>query len=138
MDFLRSHKIEIGIFVLALLLRLFYFGLSLEVNNGNITSTIAAADDYFTVSNNLIEGNGLSRDVAPPYTPYSFRPPLFHFFVAGAYELLGSYWGVILFYIVLASLLPLLGMILAGYFIENKRVLLAPCLFFSPFPSSIF
>jgi len=137
MDFLRSHKIEIGIFVLALLLRLFYFGLSLEVNNGNITATIAAADDYFTVSNNLIEGNGLSRDVAPPYTPYSFRPPLFHFFVAGAYELFGGYWGVIFFHIILASLLPLLGMILVGYFIEDRRVLIALGIFLALEPSLV-
>ena len=137
MPFLHSHKVEIGIFVLALFVRLFYFGLSLEVNNGDITATVAAADGYFTVSQNLINGHGLSSDLAPPYTPYSFRPPLFHFFVAGAYELLGSYWGVILFYIVLASLLPLLGMILAGYFIENRRILIALGVFLALEPSSI-
>lgn len=137
MNFLRSHKIEVGIFALAFLLRLFYFGLSLEVNNGNITNTIAAADDYFTVSQNLIEGNGLSRDTAPPYTPYSFRPPLFHFFVAGAHELFGGYWGVIFFHMLLASILPLIGMRLAGYFIDSRRILIALGVFLAIEPSFI-
>lgn len=137
MGFLRSHKVEIGIFALALLVRLFYFGLSLEVNNGNITNTISAADGYFTVSQNLIDGHGLSSDTAPPYTPYSFRPPLFHFFVAGAYKLFGSYWGVIFLQIVLASLLPLIGMRLGAYFIENRRILVALGIFLALEPSSI-
>ncbi|KKW40381.1 MAG: hypothetical protein UY89_C0001G0012 [Parcubacteria group bacterium GW2011_GWA1_54_9] len=137
MGFLRAHKVEVGIFVLALLVRLFYFGLSLEVNNGNITNTVAAADGYFTVSQNLIDGHGLSSDATPPYTPYSFRPPLFHFFIAGAYALFGSYWGVIFLQIVLASLLPLLGMRLAGYFIENRRILIALGIFLALEPSSI-
>src|SRR3989344_127093 len=137
MRFLRSHKVEIGIFVLALLLRLFYFSLSLEVNNGNIITTVAAADDYFTVSNNLIDGNGLSRDMTPPYTPYSFRPPLFHFFIAGTYTLFGGYWGVILFQIMLASFLPLLAMRIMGYFVENKRVLIALGVFLALEPSSV-
>lgn len=137
MHFLRSHKVEVGIFVLALLVRLFYFGLSFEVNNGDIINTVAAADDYFTVSQNLIDGHGLSRDMAPPYTPYSFRPPLFHYFIAGTYELFGSYWGVIFFHMLLASILPILGMILAEYFIESRRILIALGIFLALEPSLV-
>lgn len=137
MRFLRSHKIEIWIFALALIARLFYFGLSLEVAHGNLVNTIAASDGYFTVSQNLINGHGLTADGAPPYTPYSFRPPLFHYFVAGAYEVLGGYWGVILFHIVLASLLPLIAMTLAGYFIEDRRIRIALGIFLALEPSFI-
>ncbi len=137
MHFLHLHKVEIGIFILALLARLFYFGLSLEVNNGNVINTVAAADGYFTVSQNLIDGHGLSSDAGPPYTPYSFRPPLFHFFIAGTYAFFGNYWGVIFLQIVLASLLPVLGMRLAGYFIENRRVLIALGVFLALEPSFV-
>lgn len=136
-DFFREHKIEIYIFTTALLVRLFYFGLSLEVNNGNLINTIAAADGYFAVSQNLIDGHGLSSDTTPPYTPYSFRPPLFHFFIAGAYALFRGYWGVIFLQIILASLLPLIGMRLAGYFIENRRILIALGVFLALEPSFV-
>ena len=74
MNFLRAHKVEIFIFLIAVIARVFYFGISLNYQ-GDLTKTMWAADGYYEVSRNIIEGHGYSADSAPPYTPYSFRPP---------------------------------------------------------------
>ena len=137
MNFLRTHKVEIFIFALALTARLIYFGLSYQAQNGDLIATISGADGYFTVSQNLILGNGLSSDQGPPYTPYSFRPPLYHFFIAGAHALFGGYGGVIFFQILIASFLPVLGMRLASYLVESRKIILALGIILSLEPSAI-
>src|SRR3989344_650876 len=137
MSFLKKHKFAIGIFALALAMRLFYLGVSLQANDGNLANAISGADGYFTISQNLIDGHGLTDSEAPPYKPYSFRPPLFHYFLAGAHFLLGGWWGAILLYIAIGSLLPILGMRVASYLTENKYILIALGVFLALEPSAI-
>ncbi len=121
-SFILRHKVVLGIFLLALFVRLVYLGISIEANGGGLLHAISGADDYYVVSQNLIEGHGLSRSDGLPYEPYSFRPPLYHFFIAGTYHLLGGWWGVILAQILIASFLPLLGMRLASYLVESRKL----------------
>src|SRR3989344_5590192 len=102
MSFIRAHKIEIVIFFLALVVRLFYFGLALNAHNGDLIATSRASDGYFTISQNLLKGNGFSSEAAEPFTPSSFRVPLQPYFLALSAGLVGSYW------------LPLLLTILIG------------------------
>ena len=137
MSFFKEHKFAIGIFALALAMRLFYLGVSLQANDGNLANAISGADGYFTISQNLIDGHGLTDSEAPPYKPYSFRPPLFHYFLAGAYLLLGGWWGAILLYIAIGSLLPILGMRIASYLTENKYILMALGVVLALEPSAI-
>ena len=73
MNFLRAHKVEIFIFLIAVIAG-FLFWYKFELS-GDLTKTMWAADGYYEVSRNIIEGHGYSADSAPPYTPYSFRPP---------------------------------------------------------------
>lgn len=122
MDFLRKHKIGLFIFSLAVVARLFYFGISLQSHDGNILKTIWAADNYYEVSSNVIAGHGYSIDQAPPYTPYAYRPPVYHYFIVGSYFLLGGFWGVILFQILLGSLVPLLAMSISRFIIDSKKL----------------
>ncbi len=125
MRFLREHRVGTLIFLLALVARLLYFGISLHSHGGDVVKSIWAADGYYEVSKNMIAGNGFSSDDAPPYRPYSFRPPGYHYFIVGAYTLLGSYGGVILLQIVIGSLIPMLAMILSEYLTRSRSVVIS-------------
>ncbi len=119
----RQYWPWVALFFLALLVRLAYLFISIHTyGDGDLVQAISAADGYFTVSQNIIEGHGLTDSAAPPYIPYSFRPPLYHYFIAGAYWLLGGYWGVILLQILIASVLPLLGVAIARNLVERAWI----------------
>lgn len=112
MSFIRAHKIEIIIFLLALLMRVAYLGISLNTHDWNLVQTIQGSDGYFAVSQNIINGHGFSDSSQEPYLPYSFRPPLYHYFIAWSYWLFGGYDGVIALQILIGSLLPILAMLI--------------------------
>ena len=137
MQFFKTYRLEILIFALALAARLLYFGVSFQVNGGDILDTVTGPDGYTTVSKNLIEGHGLTSAGAPSYEPYSFRPPLYHFFIAGGYFALGGYWGVILLQMLLGSLVPLLGMRVAAYLTRGRALLAALGVFLALEPSGV-
>lgn len=115
MSFIRAHKAGIIIFLVALAVRIAFLGLSLQVHNWDLVGTVQGADGYFTVSQNIINGHGFSDSSGPPYPPYSFRPPLYHYFIAWSYWLLGGYGGVVALQILIASLLPVIAMLIMRY-----------------------
>lgn len=119
---IRKYRWEVGIVALALLARLIYLGIAVETSQG-LLPAISGADGYYVVSQNLIDGHGLSSSLGPPYEPYSFRPPFYHFFIAGAHYVLGGFLGVILLQITIGSALPVLGMRIAAHVLENKTLL---------------
>lgn len=134
----REYWPWVGVFALALVVRLIFLFVSFHAYGGNLPQTISGADGYFTVSQNIIAGHGLTSDEVPPYTPYSFRPPLFHYFLAGAYTLLGSsWWATIILYIIIASFLPLIGMKLARYLTDRPLVPLIVGIILALEPSAI-
>lgn len=137
MHFLRQHRVVLAIFALALVVRFLYLGVSYYVDGGNLIQAISGADGYFIVSQNLIQGHGLSSDIAPPYMPYSFRPPIYHFFIFGSYFAFGGYWGVIIAQIVVGSMLAVLSYYLASCLTENKKVWAAVGVLMALEPSSI-
>ena len=111
MDFIKKHKIEIGVVLVALVLRCIYFGLSFNTyGGGDLNTIIEGADGYFVVAQNIIAGHGFSDSSG---APYSFRPPLYHYFLAVNYFLFGGFGGVVALQIIIGGLLPLLGMALA-------------------------
>lgn len=134
----KGYGAWFAIFCLALAVRLAYLFLSIHTyGEGDLLQAISGADGYHTVSQNIIEGHGLSDSVEPPYEPYSFRPPLYHYFIAGAHWLLGGYWSVILLQILIASALPLLGMAIARYLTERRGIVLATGIILALEPSAV-
>lgn len=121
-DFFRAHRLEVFIFALALLARLVYFGISLESRGGDLVTTISGADCYYMLSENILHGNGYSCDSEPPYSLNAVRPPVYPFFIVLTRMLTGSYWGVILLQILIASLLPLIAMRIAFYLFGSRRI----------------
>ncbi len=125
MRFLKTYRLELLIFVLALVVRVLLFGMSYHAAGNNLENTISGADGYFTISENLLAGNGYSSDGGPPFIPNSIRPPVQPYFLAGMHTLFGGYGGPLALQILMGSLIPLLGVRLARYLTRSNRVSLA-------------
>lgn len=122
MTFLRKYKLEIAIFAVALVVRCLYLGLSLEAWGGDLNGTVEGADYYFVLSENILSGHGFSINTQPPYELNSFRTPVMPYFLVAAHEVFGGYGGAVLFQILIASILPLLGMRLARFIVQERWV----------------
>ncbi len=125
MRFLKKYRLELLIFALALAVRVLLFGMSYHAAGNNLEDTISGADGYFTISENLLAGNGYSSSGGPPYTQNSIRPPVQPYFLAGAHTLFGGYGGPLALQILMGSLIPLLGVQLARYLTRSNRISLA-------------
>jgi hypothetical protein len=111
--FLKQHKLELGVFALALAARLLFFFVCLHANGGDIITTVRGQDGYFDLSRNLILGNGFSINPVPPFLEYSYGVPLYPFFLAFFLWLTGSYAVTAMVQLVLGALIPVMGMYFA-------------------------
>lgn len=129
LSFIKKYKVEIAIFLLAVLVRLAYFLARLSANGGGLITTIHGADGYFELSQNLLLGNGFSTRVTPPFEPYSYGVPGLPYFLYFCLLLTGSYAATAMIQLLLSSIIPLLGMYLARALLpslsEYKHVPLA-------------
>ncbi len=138
MHFIRAHKIEVAIFSLALIARLFYFGLAMQAHDWNLTETSSAADGYFVISQNLLHGHGFSGAGGPPFTPSSFRAPLQPYFLAWTAGLAGgNYWLPFILTLLIGCSLPLIAMRLARRLSPSKTVVLGTGIFLALEPVSV-
>lgn len=123
--FLKTYRLELFIFCLALAVRLVLFGFSYQASGEILNNTVSGADGYYTISQNLLAGNGYSSSGEAPYTPNSIRPPVQPYFLAGMHTLFGGYGGPLALQILMGSLIPLLGLRLAHYLTRSRRIALA-------------
>ncbi len=94
-------------------------------------------DGYYEIAENLLQGNGFSRDVTPPFAPDSVRTPLYPLFVAGLVALFKSYYAVLVAQILLGSVIPLLGYVIAREVTEQRRLALVVATLLAIEPFSI-
>lgn len=137
MTFFQKYKLEIAIFFLALIVRCLYLGFSIEAWGGNVHGAIEGADYYFVLSQNILAGHGFSIATEPPYVINSFRTPVMPYFLVVAHQVFGGYFGAILFQILLASLLPILGMRLAWQVMRRRWMSIATGIFLSFEPYTV-
>lgn len=121
-DFLKKYRIEIIIFLFALIVRLMLFFINFYFNDHNLVHTIKADDGYYELSQNIINGHGFSFDSSSPYKLNSLRPPLWPYFIA-LLAYFGGYWLVFIIEILIASFIPVIGYKIAKYIIEEKMAL---------------
>lgn len=137
MAFIRAHKIEIGIFVLALVMRLCYFGLAMQAHQWDLIETSSAADGYFTISQNILHGNGFSGEGGAPFIPSSFRAPLQPYFLAWSAGLTGNYWLPFILTLLIGCSLPLIAMRLVQRISSSNVILVGTGIFLALEPVSI-
>ena len=122
MDFVHRHKIDLFIFAVALIARLFLFGINLHAQHGDLISTIHGDDGYYELSRNLAAGHGFTAENQPPYHPNPLRTPGYIVFIASLLQLTKSYWAVILIQIVIGAFIPILGRRIALRLFPDPRI----------------
>ncbi|MDO8604228.1 MAG: GtrA family protein [bacterium] len=134
--FFKTHKIVIGVFLLAVLARLVFFFICLHANGGDLITTIRGQDGYFQLSRNLLLGNGFSINSEQPFLPYSYGVPGYPFFLFGILWLTGSYAVTGMTQLILGATIPVLGMYLTRLIVpsfRNAPLVVGLLLAFSPY-----
>lgn len=137
LGFIKNHKIENCIFILALVARVAFLGLSIAAYDGDIVGAVRGADGYYVISQNLIAGNGFSNTIAPPYTLDSFRPPVQPYFLSFTYGVFGNYWLSIVLLIIAGSLIPLVAMQVTRFIFESRFIIIGTGILLALEPVSI-
>ena len=119
--YISPYRIEIGIFLLAVFVRLVFFLVCLSSNGGDVVTTVRGQDWYFELSKNLLLGNGFSVYSVPPFIPYSYGVPFYPYFLFFLLWLTGSYLAVAMIQLLLGSIIPLLGIQLSRIIITSLR-----------------
>jgi hypothetical protein len=121
MTFLRTYRQEIGIALLALFAHVLCFLVVAYTHPDTIRDIIHADDAYYEIATNLIAGNGFSSATTSPYAPNALRTPGY------IYPLAGLLWAggdvaVVLMQLLIASLIPVLGMHIARHITASMRI----------------
>ena len=122
------------IFLIAVLVRVLFFNIQFEQSGQNTRAVIPYLDGYYEIAENLLNGNGFSKEIYPPFIPDSVRTPLYPLFIAGLVYVFKSYYAVLIAQIILGSLIPLLAYRIALQLLPKKRLanIVALILVFEP------
>ena len=119
---LKRHRIEAGIFLLAFALRFALLGINMHFTSADIEGAVRGYDGYYEISRNLLEGHGFSRALRPPFTPDTLRTPLYPLFIAAILGLFQTYWAVAFFQILAGSVIPVLGVGIASRIVRSRSI----------------
>lgn len=137
LKFFRKYKIEIVIFILALLARSILFSINLHANDYNILNTIHGDDGYYEISQGILSGYGFTGELKYPNSPNPLRPPLWPYMIAFIVWIFGNYWAVAIFEIIIGSLIPVLGFIIAKRLFGNNKIALGTGIMMALEPYSV-
>ena len=118
-NFFQKYRFFIILFLFALLLRVVLFSVNFTVNDHQLIPTIKGDDGYYELSQNILLGNGFSFDAEPPFRPNPLRPPLWPYIIAGLASV-GGYPLVFVCELLMASSIPILGVLISRYFVTEK------------------
>ncbi len=111
----RPIYIAFGIFLIALIVRLFF--LPPSFTDAQFDPGSVAFDGYYEIANNLLDGNGFSRSIQPPYVPDSVRMPLYPLIIAAIVTIFGSYKALFIIQTILGSISAVLAWLIARRFV---------------------
>lgn len=120
MTFLRAYKVEIALFVLALVVHVVCFAFVSNAS-GSVLAAVRADDGFFELAENLRAGNGFSWSESAPYAPNPMRTPGYPYVLAVLISVVGIA-GAALIQLLAASLLPVLGMHLAETISRSRQI----------------
>ncbi len=121
-NFCKKYKVEIVIFLLALLVRTVLFSINLDANNYNVVNTIHGDDGYYEISQGILAGHGFTGELKYPYSPNPLRPPLWPYVIAFLVWIFGTYWAVAVFEIMIGSLIPVLGSVIVKKMFHSNKI----------------
>ncbi len=124
MEFLKKYRIDIIIFIIALVARTLILCANINASSGNLEDAIHGDDGYYEISRGLVSGHGFTGSTVEPFIPNALRTPLYIYFIAGILLLTNSYWLVIILQMILGSLIPVLGRRIALRLVSSERIAL--------------
>ncbi len=136
-NFFKKYKIEIIIFLVALIARSIFFYASFISNSGDLINTIHGYDGYYEISRNLVDNGVFSVDKEAPFSPHPLRPPLYLYYLAGILFLFNSYWFLAIINLLIGSFLPVLGYFIIKQLLPEKKIPLVVGLMLALEPFSI-
>ncbi len=105
----RNHAWSLFSLALVLRLAVFFFILLRFGDAGFILPPFSDGHGYVAIANNVLAGNGFSRDEVAPFTPDTKRVPLYPLFLSLTFALSGgAWWLAALLQTVMSSALVLL------------------------------
>ena len=118
---IRTHRVELIIFLCALLVHALCFLWVLWANDVTLTEVVRVDDGYFELAQNVLAGNGFSWSTEAPYAPNPLRTPGFAYVLAGLIGLVGV-TGASVIHLILSSCIPVLGFRIARALQSSERV----------------
>ena len=126
-DYLQRYRIAIGIFALAVAVRLLFLPFSLFDHKPLELPAKIAFDGYYQLAESLRLHHIFNR-VEPP-APDSVRTPLYPLIIASVVYLTGSYKVFLFLQMLLGSTIPLLGRKLAAMLLGSEKIAIATSIF---------
>jgi len=133
-DFIKRHKIFFILFIVALAVRLLFFGLmmwhygpgSFYLDNDGMFLDGNDSQHYVLIAKNIVERGVYSRFVDEPFQSTAFRTPLLPlYFLPFIYSLgFGGIWLAILILDVILSFTPIVVYLLSKLFLSEKKSIL--------------
>lgn len=121
MTFLKKHKVVIGIFLLALVVRGGLFLINFHGHGWNFEDTIHGQDGFFEVGRNIAAGTGFTWDGVVP-TPVHM--PLYPLFLAASLYFFGSYVVAAIVQILMGAFLAVFAMYISLKIVPSKKIAL--------------
>jgi len=118
---LHKYRFEIIIGLLTLGVNFACFFLFVSLHNGDVLSTVRVDDGFYELAENVLAGNGFSWSTEAPYQPNSMRTPGYIWILAGLIAVFGV-TGAAVVQVLLATLIPLLGMQIARQITDSKKI----------------
>ncbi len=110
------------VFLLALSARALFFACAVANSDGRFTQVFPRDDGYYEIAENLIAGNGFSKEIRSPFIPDSIRAPIYPLFLAGFFYIFESYYAALIAQIIIGSIIPLLGYRIAFQLLAHRRM----------------
>ncbi|HEU5114899.1 MAG TPA: glycosyltransferase family 39 protein [Candidatus Paceibacterota bacterium] len=111
--FIKDHRLEVAIFIVALVARLALFFVVFAHNHYNLLDSIHGDDGYYEISQGILAGHGFTWDTVPPFSPNPLRPPVWPFAIAFFAGVFKTYWAVFAFEMILGAFIPVLSFLAA-------------------------
>lgn len=118
MNFIRSHKTELILFVLSFVIHVALFAVMVE-KQGSLLEVVRVDDGYFELAQNVLSGNGFSWSTEEPYAPNPLRTPGYIYVLALLISVAGIS-GAAFIQLVASSLIPIFGMYIARFITKSK------------------
>src|SRR3990167_11403255 len=112
-NWINKNRVPILLFCIAFVARGFLFYINFANTDYDLIGAIHGDDGYYEISQGLINGHGFTGSTIEPFTPNSLRPPVWPFIIALLVWVFGTYWAVLIFQILIASFIPVLGIYIA-------------------------